>query len=94
MGRDWTGNGTSVYAVLGASSHSADVRAQDDYYATDPKAMELLLAEEAFDSHVWECACGEGHLSEVLEKHGYDVKVQTPLGQTRLNEFWKNMGMM
>lgn len=74
MGRDWTGNGTSVYAVLGASSHSADARAQDDYYATDPKAMELLLAEEAFDSHVWECACGEGHLSKVLEKHGYDVK--------------------
>ena len=63
----------SVYAVLGASSHSADARAQDDYYATEPKAMELLLAEERFAPVVWECACGEGHLSKVLEAHGHEV---------------------
>lgn len=35
--------------------------------------MELLLEKEQFDHHVWECACGEGHLSKVLEAHGYDV---------------------
>lgn len=34
--------------------------------------MELLLAEERFAPHIWECACG-GHLSRVLEQHGYDV---------------------
>ena len=71
--KDWTGNGASVYAVLGASSHSADARAPDDYYATEPKAMELLLAEERFAPVVWECACGEGHLSRVLEAHGHEV---------------------
>lgn len=35
--------------------------------------MELLLAEETFSSTIWECACGGGHLSKVLEDHGYNV---------------------
>ena len=35
--------------------------------------MELLLAEESFHSVIWECACGEGHLSKVLEEHGFEV---------------------
>lgn len=35
--------------------------------------MELLLEEETFSPVVWECACGKGHLSKVLEKHGYEV---------------------
>ena len=36
---------------------------------------------------VWGCACGEGHISKVLESHGYDV-VSTDLvyrGYGRLN---------
>ena len=45
-----------------------------DYYATDPVAAELLLEEETFDRNVWECACGEMHLSKVLERHGYNVR--------------------
>lgn len=24
--------------------------------------------------NVWECSCGQGHLSEVLNKNGYNVK--------------------
>lgn len=71
--KDWTGNKNSIYSILGASSHSQTVRQQDDYYATEPKAMELLLAEEEFAPAVWECACGEGHLSKVLEAHGHGV---------------------
>lgn len=35
--------------------------------------MELLLSEEEFSDVIWECACGEGHLSKVLEKHGFEV---------------------
>ena len=33
---DWTGNKTSVYANLAASSHSEQEREQNDYYATPP----------------------------------------------------------
>lgn len=71
--KDWTGNKNSIYSTLGASSHSITERQQEDYYATEPKAIELLLKEEKFAPHIWECACGEGHLSKVLEAHGYEV---------------------
>lgn len=71
--KDWVGNVNSIYSTLGASNHSRTDRQNDDYYATEPKAMELLLAEETFAQKVWECACGEGHLSRVLEGHGHDV---------------------
>ena len=72
--KDWIGNGNSIYKTLGASNHTDKVREENDYYATEPKAMYLLLKEEKFKPHVWECACGEGHLSSVLSEHGYDVK--------------------
>lgn len=49
------------------------VREENDYYATDPKAMVELLKRESFNENVWECACGEGNLSEVLKEHGYNV---------------------
>ena len=71
--KDWTGNSQSIYRILGASNHSEYERQQHDYYATDPKAAELLLAEETFAPVIWECACGEGHLSKVIEKAGYSV---------------------
>lgn len=59
--------------MLGASNHSTNEREENDYYATDPVAMELLLDIEQFSPAVWECACGEGHLSKVLESRGYHV---------------------
>ena len=72
--KDWTGNYNSIYKTLGASNHTAEERERHDYYATEPKAVELLLEKETFNTYVWECACGEGHISKVLEKHGYKVK--------------------
>lgn len=48
-------------------------REQNDYYATDPKAMYKLLEFETFDKNIWEPACGEGNLSEVLKEKGYNV---------------------
>ena len=62
-----------LFVTLGASNHGSDDREAYDYYATDPVALELLLEHEEFSPHVWECACGEGHLSKVLEAAGYDV---------------------
>lgn len=71
---DWTGNAKSIFTCNGASNHSKGERQQHDYYATEPKAVELLLEQECFSPYVWECACGEGHISEVLKAHGYKVK--------------------
>ena len=71
--KDWTGDAQSIYRTLGASNHTANERQQHDYYATEPKAVELLLAEETFAPTIWECACGEGHLSRAIEKAGYHV---------------------
>lgn len=63
----------SLFVTLGATNHSTTSRENNDYYATDPIALELLLEKEQFDEDVWECACGEGHLSKVLEEHGHRV---------------------
>lgn len=92
--KDWVGNMNSIYSTLGASNHSRTERQNEDYYATEPKAMELLLSEETFAPHVWECACGEGHLSKVLEKHGYDVESTDLIyrGYGRQKDFLKTEG--
>lgn len=66
-------NVNGVFKTLGATSHSQHEREQDDYYATDPKAIDKLLSVEQLNSRIWECACGGGHLSERLTEHGFYV---------------------
>lgn len=66
-------NSHKVFVTLGASNHSELEREEFDYYATEPKAMELLLNEEKFSESVWECAVGGGHLADVLKENGYKV---------------------
>lgn len=73
MNKDWTGNAKSVFTCNGARNFALAEREKNDYYATEPRAVELLLELEKFTPHVWECACGEGHISEVLKEHGYKV---------------------
>lgn len=70
---DWTGNKNSTFKTLGASNHVEHERAQHDYYATCPSAVERLLEVETFDKNVWECACGGGHIARVLRDKGYNV---------------------
>lgn len=62
------------FTILGTSTHSQNERVENDYYATDPKAGKLLLEIETFSENIWECACGEGHLSKVFINAGYKVK--------------------
>lgn len=71
--KDWNGNQNSIYKTLGASNHTEKERQLNDYYATEPKAAELLLEQEEFHHTIWECACGEGHLAKVFEAHGHEV---------------------
>lgn len=73
MSKDWTGNGNSIFKTLGASNHTDSERQSEDFYATDPIAIEKL--RKAFDipHNVWECACGAGHLSKRLVEYGHYV---------------------
>ena len=71
--KDWTGNRKSIYVPLGASNHSNGERQNEDFYATDPKATELLLELEKFNEFILEPCCGQGHISKVLTKNGYKV---------------------
>lgn len=74
--KDWTGNSRTTFATLGASSHSNHEREVNDYYATDPDAINRLLAVTTLnkEKEIWECACGEGHLAKRLMDFGYKVK--------------------
>ena len=69
--QDWTGNANSIFKTLGASNHTNEERQSEDYYATTPRAAELLLEIETFSPYVWECACGQGHMSEIFSNAGY-----------------------
>ena len=71
--KDWTGNQTSIYKTLGASSHSEKDREENDFYATEPKAIDLLCEVEKFNEWILEPACGQGHLSKRLIENGYQV---------------------
>ncbi|ANB40521.1 hypothetical protein LIT13_06610 [Flavobacterium psychrophilum] len=66
--KDWKGNSKTMFTTIGSSNHSEQEREKYDFYATDPMALEKLLKLESFQN-VWECACGQGHLSEVLKKN-------------------------
>lgn len=74
MHKDWTGNYHSVCGCLGAHNECKEAREEHDYYATQPVAAEWLIKLENLSQNIWECACGEGHLSKVFVKHGYNVK--------------------
>lgn len=71
--RDWTGNRNSVFRTIGASNHTDKERENNDYYATDPIAVDALDNAYILPHRIWECACGEGHLAKRLTELGYDV---------------------
>lgn len=62
-----------IYSIFGATGFNDELREINDYYATDPIAVELLLEREQFKKTILEPCCGEGHISKVLENHGYRV---------------------
>ena len=65
--------------ILGSTTFGSEPRQVRDYYATDPVALEKFL--QAFEEdgnrlhlNIWEPACGEGNLVEVLEQRGHQVR--------------------
>lgn len=72
--KDWNGNKRSAFSQIGASNHSLRERESNDFYATEPIAIDALVgALDGLPHKVWECACGQGHLSERLKFYGHDV---------------------
>ena len=72
--KDWTGNRRAIYTTLGASNHVEDEREENDFYATHPRATEMLCELETFSHDILEPCCGNGCISKVLEAHGYNVE--------------------
>lgn len=71
--KDWSGNKKSTYITLGASNHTDKEREQNDFYATDPVAIDGLNSIWDIPQNIWECSCGEGHLSKRLQELGHNV---------------------
>lgn len=65
---------TNSMRTLGSTSITKADREENDFYATEPKAVELLLAEETFANNILEPCCGKKHITNVLESAGYAVK--------------------
>ena len=81
------------FTTLGASAHADGEREENDFYATDPKALEVFLEQTGIElENVWECACGEGHLAKVLEAKGLLGKasdlIDRGYGETGVNFYW------
>lgn len=53
-------NARSVIVTNGGRNFTASERDPNDYYATPPAAVPMLLRQEKFDPVIWECACGGG----------------------------------
>lgn len=83
------GNLNSTFSVIGASNHSKEERQTEDYYATEPKALDLLMGVEKFKNSIWECAVGSGHLAQKLEEYGYTV-----FGSDIIDRGYKDTGII
>lgn len=68
-------------------------RAEHDFYATNPEAVERLLATGLFDDakYILEPCVGMGHIADVLERHGKHVSgidiVDRGYPDTVINDF-------
>lgn len=64
---------------IGSSAHAEHKREKDDFYETPQNAVRNFLDcylkrdKEVLDNTIWECACGEGAISKVLEEYGLEV---------------------
>lgn len=50
-----------------------NLRQENDFYPTPHYVTKALLDNYSFSPVIWECACGDGRMSEVLEQAGYHV---------------------
>lgn len=63
----------NIFTLIGATAHGIEDREQNDFYATEPKATELLLEKETFTHDILEPCAGGGDMTKILQQHGYNV---------------------
>lgn len=66
----------SIFKMLAATAHGKGGKAArevNDFYSTDPKAVEDLLRYVQLQNHVTEPSCGNGNIAKVLVSHGHTV---------------------
>ena len=93
--KDWTGNRKSTFVTLGASNHTDKQRESNDFYATDPIAIDKLVSVIQLPRKIWECACGTGCLSDRLMDFGHEV-ISTDLvdrGYGKVRDFLETTGV-
>lgn len=64
--------------TMGARNGANNDREPNDFYATHPDATKAFLVQlekdnVKLDRLIWEPACGQGHISEVLKEFGHTV---------------------
>lgn len=72
-------------------------REENDFYATEPKATELLLEKETFNKNILEPCAGKGHIRDVLVSNGYNLTATDliyrgigEMGEQWCNDFFSN----
>ena len=63
----------SVALAYARSNIPSPDRDKDDFYPTPPEATRAMLAAETFTGPIWEPACGDGAICNVLTDAGYQV---------------------
>lgn len=56
-----------------AGNKNSGKRESNDFYSTPKHAVISLLEKENFTGEIWECAYGDGAISEVLKENGFNV---------------------
>lgn len=70
--KDWKANSKSIYVTMGANNHSKHDRAEHDFYATHPDAVDKLFQVfQGSGDLVWECAAGMGHMYKRIKELGW-----------------------
>lgn len=88
-----------VFVTMGASNHSSELRAQDDFYVTDPKMSELLMELEDFKGFIFDNSYGTGSLMIPFVKSnryvvGVDVEKRDDLNAGFNNVFFDQMDFL
>lgn len=60
-------------SAVRATTFPLGTRIPNEFYPTPPEATRALLSVEEFDGAIWEPACGDGRIAQVLTDHGHSV---------------------